>query len=60
MIIVKFYEDPGLDPKQSTDQHPDGIHIITTSAGVLEIKSILGSVLKAYAPGRWIEAWHQK
>lgn len=61
-IVVEYYTAPGLTPQTAMDTFNghDGIDldIRTTTAGVLEIRVAAGNgkVIKAYAPGRWIDA----
>lgn len=61
-VIVEYYISPGLNPQTRVDTFDtiDRVEprIHTTVAGVLEIRENTGNsrVLKAYAPGRWVDA----
>lgn len=61
-VVVEFYTSPGVNPQIRVDtfETQSGVEplINTTVAGVLEIRENVGNakVLKAYAPGRWVDA----
>lgn len=55
MVLVTYWSFPGT-PQQRTDQHREADEVSTTVAGVLEVRQA-GAVVKAYAPGRWVEGW---
>jgi hypothetical protein len=61
-IVVLYNNLPvGSLPATAVDQFNahDGVElkIVTTPSGVLEIRAMTnGEIIKAYAPGRWIDA----
>lgn len=58
MVLVTYWSFPGT-PQQRTHQYPDADRVVTTGAGVLEVRTSADVVVHAYAPGRWVEGWVQ-
>lgn len=55
MITVTIYDIPGL-PHQSVNRVEDGHTFRVTPTGALEVIGNFDTVVRAYAPGKWIEA----